>query len=178
MKMSNISKCAVTAVNIALCIVLPFALHAIPNAGSVLCPMHIPVLLCGLMCGWPYGLACGLIGPALSSLVTGMPPVAMLPQMMLECAVYGFTAGLLFRLVQTKYRVLNLYISLVAAMLLGRLVAGAAAALLFARATMTFNIFFTSYFVVSLPGIVLQLLLIPAIVMALSKTKLVPAYED
>ena len=83
-----------TAVCAALCIVVPMAFHTIPNAGVVFLPMHIPVLLCGLMCGWPYGLLCGLIGPLLSSLTTGMPPAAMLPSMMVECAVYGLVTGL------------------------------------------------------------------------------------
>lgn len=62
-KMSPIVKCAVTAVCMALCVVLPIALHAIPNAGTLISPMHLPVLLCGMICGWHYGLACGLMGP-------------------------------------------------------------------------------------------------------------------
>ena len=60
-----------------LCLVLPIAFHSIPDAGSVFLPMHIPVLICGMICGWPYGLACGLIGPFLSHLTFQMPPAAM-----------------------------------------------------------------------------------------------------
>ncbi|MGI5897360.1 MAG: ECF transporter S component [Oscillospiraceae bacterium] len=175
--MSNLYRYTITAVNIALCVALPFALHAIPDAGSVLCPIHIPVFLCGLMCGWPYGLACGLIGPALSSLITGMPAMAALPQMLVECAIYGLVSGLLFQLVHTKHRALNLYISLIVAMILGRIGAGITLALVFARATTTFHVFFMSYFVVSLPGILIQLFLIPVVLAALSKAKLVPTLQ-
>ena len=75
-KMTSVKKSIITAVCIALCVVLPQAFHAIPNAGTIYCPMHIPVLLCGLVCGWSYGLLCGIAGPLLSSLITGMPPAA------------------------------------------------------------------------------------------------------
>ena len=72
--MTIVKRSMITAVCVALTVVLPMAFHAVPNAGSVILPMHIPVLLCGLICGWPFGLACGLIGPLLSNLFTGMPP--------------------------------------------------------------------------------------------------------
>ena len=75
----NMTLCAVC---IALCVVLPIAFHSIPNAGSVFLPMHIPVLICGMICGWPFGFLCGLMGPLLSAALTGMPPIAMLPAMM------------------------------------------------------------------------------------------------
>ena len=95
MKMSPAKRTVLAALFVALCVVLPIAFHTIPNAGSVFLPMHIPVLLCGMVCGWPYGLLCGLMGPALSSLLTSMPPAAVLPAMMVECAVYGMVSGIL-----------------------------------------------------------------------------------
>ena len=76
--MTTIKKMVMTAICIALCVVLPLLFHWVPNAGSVFLPMHIPVLLCGLLCGWPYGLVCGLLGPLVSSF-TGMPPLPVLP---------------------------------------------------------------------------------------------------
>ena len=100
-KMSTVKKAIITAICIALCVVLPQAFHAIPRAGMIYLPMHIPVLLCGLICGWPFGLLCGLAGPALSSVITGMPPAATLPSMMIECAIYGCIAGLLMAIVKT-----------------------------------------------------------------------------
>lgn len=170
-KMTTLNKIVITAVCMALCVILPFALHYIPNAGVLLSPMHIPVLLCGLICGWPFGLACGLIGPVLSSLLTGMPGAPILPSMMIELAVYGLLSGLLIKIVRTGKLLLNVYISLVGAMLAGRVIAGIARALFFAKGTYSMSVWATSYFVSSLPGIILQLLLIPVIYMALKKAK-------
>ena len=162
------------AVCIALCVVLPLAFHAIPNAGSILLPMHIPVLLCGLVCGWPYGFICGLLGPALSSLLTGMPPAAVLPSMMVECAVYGCVSGLLLLIVHTKSTYADLYISMIGAMLLGRILGGASKALLFAPGSLTVAAWATGYFVTGLPGIIVQLVLIPTLVFALMRAELIP----
>ena len=109
MKLSYTKRLVMAAACIALCVVLPMAFHSFPNGGSVFLPMHIPVLLCGLMCSWPYGLIVGLLGPALSSLITSMPPAAMLPSMMVECAVYGAVAGGAMCLIRTKRAWLDLY---------------------------------------------------------------------
>ena len=91
----RIKKTVITALCVALCIVLPMAFHTVKNAGSIFLPMHIPVLLCGLICGWQYGLVCGLLGPALSTLLTQMPPMVILPAMTAELAVYGAVTGLM-----------------------------------------------------------------------------------
>lgn len=172
MQMSYVKKMVFTAVCAALCLVLPMAFHTVPNAGSVFLPMHIPVLLCGLICGWPYGLVCGLIGPAISSL-TGMPPMAMLPSMMVECAAYGAVTGLMMRFVRTKSSVADLYISMVTAMLLGRTVAGLAKALIFAPGTPAFA-WVTTSLVTGIPGILIQLIVMPAVFFALTKARLIP----
>lgn len=173
-KMSTVKKAIITAICIALCVVLPQAFHAIPNAGSIYLPMHIPVLLCGLICGWPFGLLCGLAGPALSSLFTGMPPAAYLPPMMIECAVYGLVAGLLMAVVRTKNTYADLYISLIGAMLVGRVVAGLCRALIFAPGNYSMAAWTTAYFVTALPGIIIQIVIIPSIVFALMKARLIP----
>ena len=78
-------------------VVLPIAFHSIPNAGSIFLPMHIPVLLCGLLCGPLYGLLCGILAPLISSFAPGMPPMAILPGMTAELAVYGLISGLLIQ---------------------------------------------------------------------------------
>lgn len=174
-KPSSTLTLSIAAVCVALCVVLPLAFHAIPNGGNIFSPMHIPVLLCGLVCGWPLGLACGLLGPALSSLLTGMPPQAFLPPMMVELAVYGLMTGLLMRLVRTGKSYPDVVISLVVAMVLGRVVAGLARAWLFAPGQLSMAMWASSYFVKSLPGIVIHLLLIPVILMALWKARLIPA---
>lgn len=173
-KMSVVKKSIITAVCIALCVVLPQAFHAIPRAGQIYCPMHIPVLLCGLICGWPYGLLCGLAGPLLSSLITGMPPVAYLPGMLIECAVYGCVAGLLIQLIRTKSSYADLYISLIGAMLIGRIVAGICRALIFSAGDYSIAAWASGYFITSLPGIIIQIVLLPSIVFALMKAGLIP----
>lgn len=173
-KMTAVKKSIITAVCIALCVVLPQAFHAIPNAGVVYSPIHIPVLLCGLICGPYFGMLCGMAGPLLSALFTGMPAAAILPQMMIECAVYGFTAGLMIKLVSTKRIYADLYISLAAAMLSGRIAAGIAKALFFARGEFTISAWAVTYFITSLPGAIIQLILIPFVVFALIKANLIP----
>lgn len=171
MKMFHVKRLVLCGLMIALCVVLPLAFHGIPNAGSIFSPMHIPALLCGLICGWPYGLVCGLMGPLLSSVTTGMPPAAYLAPMMLELAVYGLTAGLMMRLIRVKKLYVRLYLSLLTAMLLGRVVAGAAAALIFTPGQYTMAAWVASYFVKCLPAIVLQLTVVPAIYLALQRAR-------
>lgn len=173
-KLSAVQCSLITAVCIGLCVVLPMAFHSIPNAGTVFSPMHIPVLLSGLVCGWSFGLLCGLAGPLLSSLITGMPPLAYLPSMLVELATYGLMTGLMFNLVRTKKLYVDLYLSLAVALLAGRIVAGLAKALLFAAGRYSFAAWVTSYFITLWPGLVIQLTLVPAIVVALSKAKLIP----
>ncbi|MBE6947857.1 MAG: ECF transporter S component [Ruminococcaceae bacterium] len=173
MKMSVVKKMVFTAVCAALCLVLPMAFHSVPNAGTIFLPMHIPVLLCGLICGWPYGGVCGLIGPLISSLATGMPPAAMLPSMMVECCAYGFATGMLMKYVHTKSATADLYISLVSAMVFGRVLAGFAKAWIFTPGVSPFA-WVTTSLVTGVPGIVIQLVLMPAVVFALTKAKLIP----
>lgn len=173
MKLTPVKKLVFTAVCAALCLVLPMAFHTIPNAGTIFLPMHIPVLLCGLICGWPYGGVCGIIGPLLSSLVTGMPPAAMLPSMMVECCAYGFVTGMLMRHVHTKHAVADLYISLVSAMVVGRVVAGFAKAWIFTPGVPPFA-WVTTSLVAGIPGIAIQLVLMPMVVFALTRAKLIP----
>ena len=174
MKFSPVKKLVFTAVCSALCLVLPMAFHTIPNAGQVFLPMHIPVLLCGLICGWPYGGVCGLLGPLLSSVITAMPPAAMLPSMMIECCVYGFASGLLMKYVRTRYTVADLYISLVSAMALGRIVAGLAKAWILTPGISPFA-WVTTSLVAGIPGIAIQLVLMPMVVFALTRAKLIPS---
>ncbi|MEG0934043.1 MAG: ECF transporter S component [Clostridia bacterium] len=169
--MFKTKKIVLTAVCVALGVVLPMAFHAIPNAGSVFLPMHIPVLLCGLVCGWPFGLACGLLAPLLSSLLTGMPPMAYLPSMLCELAAYGLIAGILSQALHFKNRALNLYVPLVSAMLIGRVVYGLINALIFRAGQYGLQLWLTASFVTALPGILIQLILIPLLILALRRAK-------
>lgn len=173
MKLSAVKKLVYTAVCSALCLVLPMAFHSVPNAGSIFLPMHIPVLLCGLICGWPFGAVCGLLGPFISSIVTGMPPAAMLPSMMIECCTYGLVTGLMMQFVRTKSYAADLYISMIAAMAMGRVVAGLAKAWILAPGTPAFA-WVTTSLVTGIPGIAIQLVLMPILVFALTKARLIP----
>ena len=161
----------VTAFCAALCVVLPMAFHSIPNAGSVFLPMHIPVLLCGFLCGWPYGLACGLLGPCLSSFITGMPPAAILPSMVCELAAYGLVTGFLYSRVKTPSRMANIYITLIAAMLCGRLFYGVLNTLIFRAGAYSLEIWLAAAFTTALPGIAVQLVFIPLVLTALERSR-------
>lgn len=171
--MNNTKRMILSALLVAMGVVLPMAFHSIPNAGSVFLPMHIPVLLCGLICGWPYGLACGVLAPLLSSLMTGMPPAAILPGMLCELAVYGLVSGLLLKVIHTQHTIVDLYASLLGAMISGRLVAGVLNALIFRAGSYSLAMWTTASFVTALPGIAIQLVLIPLLVMALQRAGLI-----
>lgn len=171
--MRSIKKMTLASVCAALCVVLPIAFHAIPDAGSVFLPMHIPVLICGMICGWPYGALCGLMGPLLSSVITGMPPVAYLPAMMVECGTYGIVSGLMLKWVRSGKTYVDLYAALIVAMIAGRVVSGIAKALIFTPG-LALSAWITSSFVTALPGIAIQLVFLPTVVYTLMKAKVIP----
>ena len=175
MNHASIRRLVMTALCVALGVVLPQALHAIPNAGNVLLPMHIPVLLCGLCCGWAYGLGCGVLTPVLSHLISGMPPAAVLPAMICELAAYGLISGLTARFIHTGKRTADIYIQLISAMLLGRVVYGLTNALIFRAGAYSMEVFLTAAFVTALPGIILQLVLLPALILILEKARVLEA---
>jgi len=171
MKSENeIFKITLSSVFLALAFVLPFVTGQIPEIGSMLCPMHIPVILCGFICGWKYGLLVGMVTPIVRSLTLGMPP--LFPTaicMSFELATYGLIAGILYQILPNKK--IYIYISLILSMIIGRLVWGIA---MFCFLGFDFNKFgFVSFwtlgFVNSLPGIVLQIVLIPIAVMVYQK---------
>ena len=171
--MRSVKKLTLASVCIALCVVLPIAFHSIPDGGSIFLPMHIPVLICGMLCGWPYGLVCGLMGPLLSSAITGMPPAAMLPAMMVECGTYGMVSGLMLKVVRTGKTYGDLYIALVTAMIAGRVLSGIAKALIFMPG-ISMTAWVTASFVTALPGIAIQLVFLPGVVCTLMKARVIP----
>ena len=173
--MKNTKHLVLTALFLALGIVLPFLTGQIPEIGSMLLPMHLPVLLCGFVCGWPYGLAVGFITPLLRSLLFTMPP--MFPKavaMAFELAGYGFLAGLFYNLLPLK-NLPRIYASLLGAMLGGRIVYGLVCIPLMgiAKVPYSFEIFLASTVIEALPGIILQLILIPILLLALQKANLI-----
>lgn len=170
--MLNVKKMVPAALLTAIGIVLPSVFHTIPNAGNIFLPMHIPVLMSGIICGPVLGTLCGLLTPILSSAVTGMPGAAVLPAMACELAVFGLTGGILMNSIRVKNLPLKLYISLIGAMLAGRLVYGAVNALIFNAASYTIQAWLAVSFITCLPGIIIQLTVIPVLIMALNKARL------
>ena len=166
----NLSRMILAAMFLALALVLPFLTGQIQQIGNALCPMHIPVLLCGFFCGPWYGLAVGLIAPLLRFVLFGMPPLMPIGiAMCVELAVYGLTAGLLYRLLPRKKP--YVYVALLGAMLAGRILWGAAQYVLFGLGKTEFGwtAFLSGAFLNAIPGILVQLVLIPILVMVLQK---------
>lgn len=167
-----VRKLTYSALCLAMALVLPFLTGQIPEIGSMLCPMHIPALLCGFLCGWPWGLGMGFAAPLLRYVIFGMPPMPTALAMAFELAAYGAVSGVLYRLLPKKG--VSVYVSLVAAMVAGRVVWGAVQ---FAIAGLQGTVFSLSAFLAgavttAIPGIVLQLVMIPPLVIVLRKTKL------
>ena len=173
MKSNNhLRKLVAAAVCLALCLVLPFLTGQIPQIGSALSPMHIPVLLCGFICGPWYALAVGFIAPALRFVLFGMPPIYPTGlAMCFELAAYGVLTGLLYRALPKKTG--NIYLALIAAMLGGRIVWGAARAVMSGVGdhSFTWAAFLAGAFTNAIPGIVLHIVIIPPIVLALRRAK-------
>lgn len=162
------------AVCLALCMVLPFLTGQIPEIGGMLCPMHIPVLLAGFLCGPWWGAGIGFAAPLVRYLLFGMPP--LLPvglPMMFELLTYGLMAGLLYRLLSSRRA--GIYASLIGAMLTGRVVWGAAAVIVYGAMNKPFTwaAFFAGAFANAVPGIVIHIILIPVLVLALQKAKII-----
>ncbi len=169
----GLRKLVFAAMFLALAYVLPFLTGQIPQFGNMLCPMHLPVLLCGFICGPWYGLAVGLIAPILRSLTLGMPPLfPTAVAMCFELGAYGLFAGLFYKLFPKKPG--YIYVALILAMILGRIVWGGVMFLLTAMGKAKFGLaaFWTNGIVNALPGIALQIVAVPLIVMAFKKAKL------
>ncbi len=164
-----------SAMFLALGLVLPFLTGQIKEIGNMLLPMHIPVMLCGLVCGWQYGLIVGAIVPIMRSMIFGMP--VMFPSaigMAFELATYGFVIGYLFGHAKWKC-IKSLYRCLAISMVSGRIVWGVVQCFLLGLGENGFTLtaFLTSSVLNAIPGIILQLVLIPAIMLVLGKTHLV-----
>lgn len=170
MQSKELKKMVLAALFLALALVLPFLTGQIPEVGSMLCPMHIPALLCGFFCGWPWGVAVGVIAPVLRSVLFSMPP--MFPVaicMSFELATYGAVSGWLYAKLPKKK--ISIYGALLSAMVVGRLVWGAARFVCTGLDASAFGIsaFWAGAVATAIPGIIVQIILIPLLVMALEK---------
>lgn len=170
---NRIKKIILSAMFLALGIVLPYLTGQIETLGTMLLPMHIPVILCGLINGAIYGFIIGLILPIMRSILCGMPvmyPTAI--TMCAELAVYGFISGFLYN--KNKYKCIKaLYKILLISMLIGRITYTIMTIILYGitKTAFTINILFTTLIINAIPGIIIQLTIIPAIMMIFHKTK-------
>lgn len=174
MKKKNIRKIVLSAMFLALSFVLPFFTGQIPEIGSMLCPMHIPIIVCGFVCGSPWGLVVGFVAPLFRSLILGMPPLFPTAlAMAFELAAYGFMSGFLFK----KFPKTNLfiYIDLIISMISGRIVWGVVTFILMGLdiEKFGFSVFLTSAVINAIPGIILQLILIPVLVIIINKSDII-----
>ena len=164
-----------SAMFMAIGLVLPFFTGQIPQIGRMLLPMHLPVLLCGLICGWQYGGVVGFVLPLLRYVMFGMPPIFPTGlAMAFEMAVYGFVCGWLYlRLSGHKWRI---YPALISAMVLGRVVWGIVRLILAGLSAQSFTMaaFISGALLTAIPGILLQLVLVPLLVTALERAKVMP----
>ena len=174
-KNKSLLNIVLSAMFLAIALILPFLTGQIKDFGSMLLPMHIPVMLCGLVCGWQYGLTIGAIAPLLRSALFGMP--VMFPSaiaMAFELATYGFVIGILFQKARWKC-IKSLYRCLVISMVAGRVVWGIVQCILLGLGEngFTISMFVSGAIVKAIPGIILQLMLIPTVMLLLGKTHLV-----
>ena len=160
---------------LALCMLLPFLTGQIPQIGSALSPMHIPVLLAGFLCGPWWAMAVGFVAPMLRHVWLGMPPLITAIAMSFELAAYGLFSGLLYRLLPKK--TVNIYVSLIGAMILGRIVWGIAMVVIsgVSGSAFTWSAFIAGALLNAVPGIILHIVLIPILVMALKRAKVLDA---
>ncbi len=166
----SVQKLTASAVSLALCMLLPFVTGQMPEIGNMLCPMHIPVLLCGYLCGWQYGLLVGFTAPFLRSFIFAAPP--LFPQavsMAFELAVYGFMTGFLNKRLPEK--TVFIYLNLIISMFSGRIVWGIVRFIIYGLGYTQFNfsMFLAGAFAQAIPGIILQLIIIPIIVIAMKR---------
>ncbi|BBF42830.1 hypothetical protein lbkm_1515 [Lachnospiraceae bacterium KM106-2] len=173
--MNNLKKLTLSAIFIAIGLLLPFFTGQIPAVGKMLLPMHIPVLLCGLLCGWQFGGIVGVILPLFRFLLFGMPPIYPTGiAMALELATYGIMIGYLYE--HSKWKcIVALYRCMIIAMIAGRVVWGIAEMILLGvgKGGFTMKLFVAGAFLNAVPGIIIQLILIPAIMITLNQTGLV-----
>ena len=162
-----------TALYLALAVLLPIGFHAFGIAGRIFLPMHIPVLLAGFLAGPWAGVVVGLLAPGLSHLLTGMPPTYAVPLMSLELPIYGLVAGVVYNRLR-----LNIYIALILAMILGRLMFGLGLLVLglFMELPYTVATFFSTggAIMTGLPGVIVQIIIIPIIVAAVKRGRGTP----
>ena len=174
MKKNDLLKLVLSAMFLAFSFVLPFLTMQIPEIGAMLCPMHIPILLCGFICGWKWGLGVGFVAPLFRSAILEMPPIFPTATCMaFELATYGAVAGIAYKLLPKKKP--YIYCALVIAMVVGRVVWGLVSLVCYGIKGngFTFSAFINGAIINAIPGIAIQIVLVPILVMVLKNKKVI-----
>ncbi len=172
----RVRKMILSAFFIAMGVFFPILFHWIGISSFIFLPMHLPVMLCGFICGPGFGLLCGVLTPLLSSIFTGMPPLyPVATYMLFELAAYGFLCGFLLKPLEKSFKSVGVVLALVCAMLGGRIVLALAQICIlgFGEKGFAFNAFLSSAFVTALPGMAVQIVVIPALILVLKNTMVV-----
>lgn len=170
MKENKTKKVVLTALFMAIGMILPFITMQVPSIGNMLLPMHLPIILCGFICGGSYGFVAGAVVPLLRSVIFGAPP--LMPTaiaMAFELATYGLVSGVMYKRLHNKKW--GIYTSLISAMIMGRVVWAIVSIGLYSVLgnVFTWKIFVMQALLNAIPGIILQLILIPVLVYKLSQ---------
>lgn len=170
---TSVKKLAFSGLFLGIALVLPFLTGQIPAIGSALSPMHIPVLLCGFICGWQWGAAVGLAAPLFRMVLFGMPPLWTAIAMSFELAAYGLATGILYK--HLPKEIPFVYVNLIISMIFGRLVWGAVKFVIagFQKTEFPFSAFWAGAVANAVPGIICHIIVVPIIVIALQKAKLI-----
>lgn len=174
----EVKKISLAGLFVAIGIILPVVLGSVaPEVGSVISPMHIPVLLCGYICGKKYGAVVGVSLPFIKIMVYGVPPLHVVIPMAIELAGYGFFAGYFNEKMGDSIK--GIYKSLTCSMVIGRILYGVAKYIVysyglfgFAGGKYTLLMFLMSGAVLGgIPAIISHLIVIPCILQAVKKRK-------
>lgn len=171
--MKNTKSLTMTAMMIALGLVVPPIVRMIPNGGGIFSPMHIVPLLTGLVVGPIEGIIVGVVCPLLNNVLYGLPMGSTLIGMCFELPVYGCMTGLMMKVFKNQKETVKVYLSLVIAMLLGRIVGGIVQSIVLGASNYSLQMWVSAYFITNTPAIVIHLVLIPAVYFALKKAGLV-----
>lgn len=175
---------AISALLLAVGLILPLLLGQTTVLGQAISPLHIPALLCGLTCGWSWGAALGVVLPLLRSFLFGMPPIPVAIPMACEMAVYGALTGLLYpallKIIRSRSHLPAMLVSILVAMFAGRIIGGAAKACVmgFQGNHYTLQAFVAAYFTGTAVGAIIHLVTVPAAALALERAKLSPIQNE
>ena len=170
--MKNTKRLTMTAMMLALGLVLPPVIRMIPNGGVLFSPMHISPLLTGLVIGPIEGIIVGVLSPILNHLLYSMPQGSSLIGMCFELPVYGFVVGMFMHILKMNNDKVKVYTSLIIAMIVGRVVGGIVQAIVLGG-NYTIQMWATAYFASTLPAIIIHLILIPVVYFTLKKAHFV-----